>query len=154
MIGALRARDAGHHPHRVADDRYSLRAARIFAPAAEIARYTAELSLARLMSWWGWAIVLVWLAARLRRADVSPGRCFLGIGLFVLAGPITVRAAELGIVSLTGAPHFFPLAVAAVGGGAGIVALAIAAIIAHEIIGRNGRRRGTVARSAAHVGSR
>ena len=155
VIGALRARDAGHIIPIVSQMIVTPSVLRgIFAPAAEIARYTAELSLARLMSWWGWAIVLVWLAARLRRADVSPGRCFLGIGLFVLAGPITVRAAELGLVSLTGAPHFFPLAVAAVGGGAGIVALAIAAIIAHEIIGRSGRRRGTVARSAAHVGSR
>ena len=139
VISALRARDAGHIIPIVSQMIVTpsvLR--RIFAPAAEIARYTAELSLARLMSWWGWAIVLVWLAARLWRADVSPGRFFLGIGLFVLAGPITVRAAELGTRIAHRRAAFLYLAVAAVGGGAGIVALAIAAIIAHEIIGRNG----------------
>ena len=126
----------------------------IFAPVAEIARYATELTPARLVSWWAWTIVLVWLAARLRRAQVSPGRCFLGLGLVVLGVPISLRAAELAIAWLSGAPHIFPLLVAAVGGSAGIVALAIAAIIAREVIGVSGRRRGPVAGDAAHVGSR
>ena len=126
----------------------------IFAPVAEIVRYATELTPARLMSWWAWTIALAWLAARLRRAQVSPGRCFLGLGLVVLGVPISLRAAELAIAWLSGAPHIFPLLVAAVGGSAGIVALAIAAIIAREVIGLSGGRRGPVAGDAAHVGSR
>jgi hypothetical protein len=84
-------------------------------------------------------MILVWMAARLRRAGVSPGRCFLAAGLLVLGGPLVFRAAELGTAVLSGAPHSFALAVAAVGGAAGIAALAIAAIIAHEIINGNGK---------------
>ena len=94
------------------------------------------------------------MAARLRRAQVSPGRCFLGLGLVVLGVPISLRAAQLAVAWLSGAPHIFPLLVAAVGGSAGIVALAISAIIAREVIGLSGGRRGPVAGDAAHVGSR
>jgi hypothetical protein len=111
----------------------------IFAPVAETVRYAAELSPARLMSWWGWTMIPVWMGARLRRAGVSPGRCFLAAGLLVLGGPLAFRAAERGTAVLSGAPHSFALAVAAVGGAAGIAALAIAAIIAHEIINGNGK---------------
>jgi hypothetical protein len=126
----------------------------IFAPVAEIVRYATELTPARLVSWWAWTIALAWLAARLRRAQVSPGRCFLGLGLVVLGVPISLRAAQLAVAWLSGAPHIFPLLVAAVGGSAGIVALAISAIIAREVIGLSGGRRGPVAGDAAHVGSR
>ena len=79
----------------------------IFAPVAEIVRYATELTPARLVSWWAWTIVLVWLAARLRRAQVSPGRCFLGLGLVVLGVPISLRAAQLAIAWLSGAPQSF-----------------------------------------------
>jgi hypothetical protein len=43
--------------------------------------------------------------------------------------------------------------VAAVGSVAGIAALAIAAIIAHEIIDGSSRRRKPLARRAVHAGS-
>jgi hypothetical protein len=154
VVGILRA----HDPERIVPivsqmivPPSPLRA--VFAPIAETVRYAAELSPARLMSWWGWSMLLVWAAARLRRGGVSPGRFFLGLSLLALGGPLAFCAAQLGIAVLWGAPHSFALVVAAVGSVAGIAALAIAAIIAHEIIDGSSRRRKPLARRAVHAGS-
>jgi hypothetical protein len=113
----------------------------IFAPVAEIIRYARELSPTRLMSWWVWTIILLWLATRLQRASVSPARCLLGGGLLVLGGPLTFRGVELAITWFSGAPHIFPLMLAAACGGAGLIALTIAALIGREVVGRIGSRQ-------------
>ncbi len=110
----------------------------IFAPVAEIIRYGTELSPTRLVSWWVWTIILVWLATRLQRANVSPGRCLLGGSLLVLGGPLSFRGVELAIAWYSGTPHIFPLVVAAASGSAGFFALAIAAVIGRDVIRSRG----------------
>jgi hypothetical protein len=67
----------------------------IFAPLVETARYAAELSPARLLGWWLWALLL-WLASqRLRAAGIAPGRALWAICLLVVGALLLWKGAMI-----------------------------------------------------------
>jgi hypothetical protein len=154
VIEALRNRDPARIVPIVSQAMFAPSDLRgIFAPFFEIVRYGAELSPARLASWWIWTLVMVWLAARLRAANVSPFRCLLGGTLLVLGGALAIRGTALAIAWGSGMPHILPLVLAATSCGVGMFALMLAALIGREVIADGvSRRRPATAEVAPPVG--
>ncbi len=78
----------------------------VFTPLVEGARYAAELSLPRVLSWWLWIIVLVLLAQKLRGAGYRAGRIYGAAALAAIGGSVlgrgwTLVALESGAAILT-----------------------------------------------------
>ncbi|MEN8168922.1 MAG: hypothetical protein ABFS08_01695 [Pseudomonadota bacterium] len=56
----------------------------LFSPLVEAARYAAELSPLRLLSWWGWALLLWLVAQRFKAAGIVPGKSLWGLYLLIV----------------------------------------------------------------------
>jgi hypothetical protein len=67
----------------------------LFAPLVETARYAAELSPLRLLSWWFWAGVLWLLARRIRAAGYAPRPLYASLGLLLVGGLLFWRGTQL-----------------------------------------------------------
>lgn len=67
----------------------------VLAPLVETMRYAGELSLPRVLAWWGWALAGVVLLHRLRRRGLRAGRVALVLGLALPAAAVLPRTLEL-----------------------------------------------------------
>ncbi len=101
------------------------------APLTETVRYVLELSPLRVLVWWAWAGTVTLLAAGLERRGARPGRCLLGLSLWVFAAGLGYRGARWLAAWAAGATaSSFPagvgvattgLALACTAAGAGLV---------------------------------
>jgi len=67
----------------------------VFSPLVETARYAAELSPLRLLSWWLWAIVIGLLAHGFKAYQLAPLPAFTSIGLLSVGAVLLWRGWEL-----------------------------------------------------------
>jgi hypothetical protein len=81
----------------------------IFSPFVEAVRYGGELSPVRLAAWWVWALAVVWIAGRIRRAGFSPTRVALVAVLLMLGLGVVFRGLDIALMEWHGVPHQFPL---------------------------------------------
>ena len=96
---------------------------KFFAPFIETFRYAHELSNARLLSWWLWALCSILILRVIRYFDLRAGLTFLimtsgGLGLALL-----FRGADLIVLWHLGTPHRLPLYVGLISAASGIIGL-------------------------------
>jgi len=114
---------------------------KIFAPFIEPIRYAHELSTARLLSWWLWALCSMLILRVIRYFDLRAGLTFLimtsgGLGLALL-----FRGADLIVMWHLGAPHRLPLYVGLISAASGTIGLFSAGWKAREMFLERSLRR-------------
>lgn len=86
----------------------------LFSPVIEPLRYAAELSLARVLSWWVWCALAIALAPVLSRRGLAPAKSFLALLLALVGSGLSWAGLRLIWATMNGlTTSSFPLEIGA-----------------------------------------
>jgi hypothetical protein len=143
VVDRLRARDAAAFTPVAAGYMGPPGMARaLFAPWAEAVRYAAELSPARVISWWLWAVLVGAGAAALERRGVRRSAVAGALFSALIGVVLALRAWDLRSFRIDGEPHAYALEMATPALLIALAAAGVAALLAWQEWRRFSARQG------------